>query len=347
MRSRARLVMFMALFVALAGTGIAWGIHAGRVTTRDLAALARLPAATLVALGVLAIGLYAVDLARYRVFGWAIGDAVSWRAALDASVANFFFGWITPGAALGAPAAIVMLGRRGVSWEGAALIAFGKSMTGTAVLVGLAFVAAALGLGPGLDGGVRAVFASGLGVLAAVMLVPIAGAVWPAWTIRQVDRLEGSLARRRGLAGPRARRFTARACEALRTTVRRLAHLRAGGPAVPLAILAVHLAYLAVFVAVAVVLARAFGAASLRRAIGTSTLYAAFTYVAPTPGGAGLSEAVATRFYGAILAPRSAVLVVLLFRSLTFYLQIAVGAVYLGVVGGTREILEKQPGPPA
>ena len=103
---------------------------------------------------------------RYRVFGRAVGERVSWRAALDATVANFFFSWITPGAALGAPAAIVMLGRRGVSWDAAALIAFGKSLTGTALLILLAFAMLAIGLGPDLDRGTLAVFTTGIGVVA-------------------------------------------------------------------------------------------------------------------------------------------------------------------------------------
>jgi uncharacterized protein (TIRG00374 family) len=335
-----RLGVFLLLFVGLAGAGIAWGVRSSGVVPGDLGVLWELPSGVLAALGVLCVGLYGVDMARYRVFGRAIGERVSWRAALDATIANFFFSWITPGAALGAPAAIVMLGRRGVSWDGAALIAFGKSLTSTFVLVALAFAALAAGLGPALDRSAVIVFAIGTGVVAALLLVPIAGALWPAATTRGVDRFEAWLVRR--FTGERARRVVARGAAGLRSAVAKLAQLRAGGPAMPAAILAAHLAYLAVLVAIAVVLARAFGAESLALAIGISTVYAAFTYVAPTPGGAGLSEAAATVFYGAILAPRDCVLVVLLFRALTFYLHIVVGVIYLGVVGGTRQILDKR-----
>jgi uncharacterized protein (TIRG00374 family) len=278
---------------------------------------------------------------RYRAFGRAVGEPLAWRAAWDASVANFFFSWITPGAALGAPAAIVMLGRRGVSWEGATLIAFGKSMTSTVVLLGLAFVVLATGYGPELDRGAIAVLTTGTGVVVATLLVPMIGALWPAAMIRRVDRTEAWLARRRVFAGERAQRAVARIGDALRETVRRLARLRAGGVAMVVAVVASHLLYLAVLVAIAVVLARGFGATALPEAIGISIVYVAFTYVAPTPGGAGLAEAAATVFYGGILPARDAVVVVLLFRALTFYFEILIGIVYLGIVGGARQILER------
>ena len=341
--------MFLALFVALAGGGIYYGVRSSGVTPSDLGELWTLPIGVLLGLLALCGGLYLVDMCRYRVFGRAVGDVVTWRAALDATVANFFFSWITPGAALGAPAAIVMLGRRGVSWEGAALIAFGKSITGTTLLVLLAFAALATGYGPKLDGGALAVFTTGTGILAAMLLVLVAGAMWSEATIRRIDRMEPWLARRRMLRGERAQRIVKKLCEGMRSTVRRLAKLRTGGPAMPFAILGVHLAYNAVLVAIAVVLALAFGATSVPDAIGISIVYTAFTYVAPTPGGAGLSEAAATVFYGSILPARDAVLVVLLFRALTFYLHIVIGIVYLGIVGGTRQILErsKRPSEPA
>jgi len=332
-----RLALFVALFIVLAGGGIWYGVRSSGVTMHDVGALWRLPVITLVVLGVLCVLFYVADMFRYRFVGRAVGEHVSWRAALDATIANFFFSWITPGAALGAPAAIVMLGRRGVPWDAAALIAFGKSLTGTAVLILLAFLVLALGLGPDLDGRILAVFTTGIGVVAAMLLVPIVGAIWPAASLRTIARLEIWL-----LARKRGHKLSARFCAGLRSAVERLAKLRTGGKLILLLILLAHLADLGVLVAIATLLAHAFGATSIPQAIGISTVYAAFTYVAPTPGGAGISEAVGPAFYGSILNPHDAVLVVLLFRALTFYLHILVGIVYLGIVGGTRQILERK-----
>jgi uncharacterized protein (TIRG00374 family) len=340
-----RLALFVGLFIVLAGGGIWYGVHRSGVTMHDIGALWRLPVVTLISLGLLCVLFYLADMLRYRFVGRAVGEHVSWRAALDATIANFFFSWITPGAALGAPAAIVMLGRRGVPWDAAALIAFGKSLTGTAVLIVLAFIVMAVGLGPDLDGRTLAVFTTGICVVAAMLLLPIFGAIWPQPSLRAIARLEGWLGRR--VKSERGTRIATKLCGGMRSAVERLAKLRSGGAITPLLILLAHLADLGVLVAIATVLAHAFGATSIPRAIGISTVYAAFTYVAPTPGGAGISEAVGPAFYGGVLNAHDAVLVVLLFRALTFYLHIFVGIIYLGIVGGTRQILEKRTTKPA
>jgi uncharacterized membrane protein YbhN (UPF0104 family) len=53
-------------------------------------------------------------------------------------------------------------------------------------------------------------------------------------------------------------------------------------------------------------------------------------------------------FFGSLLPAPEAVVAGLLARALTFYLQIAVGAVYLPLTGGLGEILEtRDPGPRA
>jgi uncharacterized protein (TIRG00374 family) len=341
-----RIAIFVALFVAFAAGGIWWGVHSSGVQLGDLGELWSLPIAALVTLVLLCAGIYVTDMIRYRAFGRAVGESVSWRAALDATVANFFFSWITPGAALGAPAAIVMLGRRGVSWEGAALIAFGKSVTSIAVLLMIAFVVLATGHGPDLDGRVLAAFTSGTGVVGGILSVLVIGALWPRTMVRGIDRFEGWLLRRKLFSRERGQRGVRKACGGLRNTIERLGKLRTGGAFGPLGILFAHLAYLGVFVATAVVLALGFGASDAGAAISISIVYTAFTYVAPTPGGAGLSEAVGVIFYGSILPAREAVLVVLLFRALTFYLHIVIGVTYLGIVGGTRQILAHKRGGP-
>ena len=77
-------------------------------------------------------------------------------------------------------------------------------------------------------------------------------------------------------------------------------------------------------------------------------MHQCFTYVLPTPGGAGISEGTAEAFFGTVLSPQDAVVVVLAFRTLTFYLHIALGLVYLPIVGGgeaMRGILERRRAP--
>jgi len=58
-------------------------------------------------------------------------------------------------------------------------------------------------------------------------------------------------------------------------------------------------------------------------------VYLCFVFAMPTPGGAGPSEAAAVVMFGDLLGPADAIVVVAVFRAATFYLQIAIGAIYL------------------
>ena len=96
--------------------------------------------------------------------------------------------------------------------------------------------------------------------------------------------------------------------------------------------LALHVAYYACFVGTLVALLRGLGAIGTVATVGSAVVYKCFTYFAPTPGGAGLSEAAATSFFGHVVAPADAVIAVVPFRSATFYLHIGLGLVYLPFV---------------
>ncbi len=343
-KKRLRVVLFITLSLVLILGGAAWAIRRSGVSAADLKALMELPAGTLLAVAALCAAIYGTDVYRYQALGRALGVTVGARAALEASIANFFFAWTTPGAALGAPAAIVMLKRRGVAWESATLISLGKSFLSTAIVLALAFIALAAGIGPALGPEIHAVLVAGTGAVTLVLGLGLADVFFPGRFLGFVDRAE-VWARRRGLVtgGPASRlkgRILTGLARGLRDLISRLAYLRRAGLAAVLKIAASQLAFFAVYVAVAVVLAAALEADSLVRAAGASTVYVAFSYVAPTPGGAGLSEAAATLFYGSILPPARAVILALLFRALTFYLQIAVGILYLPFAGGWKEILE-------
>jgi uncharacterized membrane protein YbhN (UPF0104 family) len=58
-------------------------------------------------------------------------------------------------------------------------------------------------------------------------------------------------------------------------------------------------------------------------------VYLCFVFAMPTPGGAGPSEAAAGVFFGDLVAPADAIVVVVVFRAATFYLQLAIGLAWL------------------
>ncbi len=78
---------------------------------------------------------------------------------------------------------------------------------------------------------------------------------------------------------------------------------------------------------------------SLATVVPVAIIYQAFTYMAPAPG---IPEAGAVAFFGPLLPGGEAFVVVLLFRALTAYFQVALGLVYLPVIGALRAILERR-----
>jgi uncharacterized membrane protein YbhN (UPF0104 family) len=323
-----RLWLFAFAFVVLTAGGLAWALSRVGTGAAELERLFALPPGTLAWLALLSIGIYAADAFRYRAFGGALGVRLGYGACLEAAVTNFFFSWITPAGAMGAPAATYALGRRGVALDAALLITFGKSLTGIAFLLLGAFAALVAGLGPrSLSPATYGILAFGTGSYLVLVGAPVLGALFPQRT-RALLRALGA----KGLG-------MGRIAETLELSVERLARLLSRGRAALVPILAGHALYFSAFVGVAVVLARAFGAESFGRATGISIVYSAFSMVAPTPAGAGIAEAVAGPFYDSILPAREAVLAALIFRAVTFYFQLGVGAVYLAATGLARGFL--------
>ncbi|HSN85401.1 MAG TPA: lysylphosphatidylglycerol synthase domain-containing protein, partial [Thermoanaerobaculia bacterium] len=257
-----RLVLFLVLWLVLVVAGVAWAVRVAGVPLGELRRLLALPAPTILVLLGLFVALYLSDVYRYRLLGEAVGVAVGFRAALDASIANYFFGWLTPGGAFGAPGAIVVLARRGVPWNAAVVIAFAKSITGTAFLLVLAFLALAAGLGPDFSTEIRWVLATGSAVVVLTMAVPMVAAFFPRRSVALIDRLAARLGGRPGSWRSRA---VGVATRGLRQAVERLERLRAGGVAMAARLALAHLAFFAAFIGVAVVLAMTFGADAGRR----------------------------------------------------------------------------------
>ncbi|HWO20034.1 MAG TPA: lysylphosphatidylglycerol synthase domain-containing protein, partial [Kofleriaceae bacterium] len=108
------------------------------------------------------------------------------------------------------------------------------------------------------------------------------------------------------------------------------------GPGALLALVAVHLAYYASYIAPLVGLALVLGDPPLVPLCLRALIYLCFVFAMPTPGGAGPSEAVAAWFFGDLLDPADAIAVVVVFRASTFYLQLAIGALYLPLRSMTR-----------
>ena len=335
-RPLVRLALFLGVFVALTGLGIWWAAPAGETLAAIGRGLQSLSTATYLGLAALALGLIAAEMLRLVVMGRALGAPVGFWAALDATIANNFFSWITPGAALGEPAATYMLGRRGVPWDAAVLIAFGKFAISFAVIFGLGFALVALGMGPSIPRWVMLPIAVAVGAFAMLLSILIVGAFWPGRTTALIDRLE----RRLGHG-----RIRAAIAATARDAVSRLGRFRQAGLLIWMAILASQVLYHGIFVGVLIVLAAGFGAEPLVDLVPTAIIYQAFLYLAPTPGSSGLGEASANLFFGDHLGAGGAFALVISFRALTYYLHVALGLIYLPLAGGLRAILSARDQP--
>ncbi len=328
-----RIGALLILFFGLTSLGIWWAAPSPTLLRESWHQLAGLSWPTLAVLGGMSVGLFGAQMQRVIVFGRALGVRIGFRAALDATIADNFFSWITPGAFLGDPITIYMLRRNGVPVDVGAVIAFGEFATGFAFIMGLASLLVALGFGPAISPWVGASFAGAVGFAALVMFVLVVGAFWPEATIARVRRASAALLGTRLLSRPRLGRILRAVVEGVCGSVERLAQFRRAGAPGSLALLISHIVYYGTFVGIFVVLAVAFGAPSWIAVVPIAIIYQAFLYIVPTPGGAGIGEASAAVFFGKFLPGGKALAVVILFRMLTFYLHVLVGLIYLPLTG--------------
>ncbi len=342
MRPSVRLAAMLVGFVGCTALGVWWATPSREVLARmwdELVGLGTANVAILVALAALVL---AAEMIRLWVFGRAIGVHVGIRAAFDASIANDLFTWISPGGMLGEPISVYVMARRGVPADAALVISFGKFATSFAFIMGTAGVLLGLGYGPPIAAwaivSIVATIAFGV-VLCGSFLV---GAVWPVTSLRWIDRTESWLGRRRWLRGPRGRRAVAASARLGRSSVERMTRFRAAGLAGWLAMFASHGLYYGAYVGLLVVLAQMFGAQALGPILPLAIVYLAFTQIAPAPG---IAEAGAGIFFGQLLSDSGALAVVVLYRALTAYLQIALALIYLPLVGALRTILERPASP--
>ncbi len=314
-RSRGlRLAGFSIVFAALVALGIAWAAPSMSELAAAGAQIRALSPAVIALLGAFALAGFAVEMLRFATFARLVGVRLGWRAALETTLANHLFSWIMPGPSVGEPVAVYVLVRHGVPLEEAAVLTFAKLLSSIAFIFGITFVLLAAGVGPPLPSWIALALAASAGSAALAVSAMLVGGARPAAATALVDRLEHALPAARPVRWLAAR--SRRSSELLAA-----AKIGARGA---LAATGVHALYYAVFVAPLVTLAVALGAPFAPTA-SAAIVYQGVVYLAPTPGGAGIGEATAALFFGALLPRASAFLVEIVFRALTYYLHIAVG----------------------
>src|SRR5262245_35240411 len=265
-----RFVALLVGFAALTALGLWWAAPPSGAIARSLRELVSLGPGAIALLGALALAVVGAEMLRFCVIGRALGVRVSARAAIDATVANNLMTWISPGGLLGEPAAVYMLGRRGVAWDAALVICFGKFATSFAFIMGLACVLLALGHGPHVATWAVAPIAATVALGVVLIGTLVVAALSPAAAHRRIGAFDGRLA-----GGPRARRGMP---PSARGRIDRLAGFgRCGAPG-RLAIFASHLVYYGAYVGLLVALAAMFDARAIATIVPLAIVYQAFTY---------------------------------------------------------------------
>jgi len=335
-----KLILYIVSFIGLTAAGIYWSIdhyqlqQAAQLALRHLM---QLGTHTKFLLLFLYLMLYVTDIWRYQVLAAALGRRIGFFAGLEVSIANDFFSWITPGAAMGAPAATYVLGKKGLPWDIAGIICFAKSMLGSAVLVMMALLLLLFKLGPSMPNALIAILLWGFSIILLIIVVPIAAASRLSKSVALINRWE------RGLTQGRARYVKVKyyLCSfltILKQSIERLAKLESS-PAWLIKVSLVHIPYILVFSGMLAIILWDFAGSYSALGLYGAIEYLAFTYVAPTPGAAGLSEASAAGFFSQMLTPGQALVAVLLFRACTIYMHILVGVIYITLKSGITVIL--------
>lgn len=309
-------------------------------------ALARLRDVPLAAIAIVvggALGLVITEALRIAVIARLLGERVGARDAWDAAVANHVMTAITPQVGLGEPTVAYTLAKRGVPWDGAVAVPFVKFTTSLALVFVLGTLLVALGYGPPVASWMTSTaivwfgaIALGATLVVAVLSSERIGARW-------IRAIAVWLSHRRLLASAAWQSRIERTRDVALRTVARLARIRGATRddrvgddrvsrvTIAIALVAVHLVYYASYIAPLVGLALVLGDPPLVTLCLRALVYLCFVFAMPTPGGAGPSEAAAAWFFGDLVAPADAIVIVVVFRASTFYLQLAIGALYLPI----------------
>lgn len=337
-------------FVGFTALGVWWAAPPGDVLARFAAELGALPIGNLLVLAGLAVAAILTEMYRLIVFGRVVGAPIDARAAFDASIANDLFTWISPFGLLGEPAAIWFMTRRGVPAEAALAISFGKFATSFALFIGLAAILLVAGFGPEVAD--WAMVSIGLTIAFGALLIGgfLIGAMRPAVAHRVIRWIRGAASElsSSGATSPDATTSTlpatptagpataptglaklrVRLAGLLARSIDRLAMFRTAGTRGWLAIVGSHLLYYASYIGLFAALGWTFEAHSIGELVPVSIVYQAFAYIAPAPG---IPEAGANVFFDDLIPAGNALVVVILFRGLTAYLQVLLGLLYLPV----------------
>ena len=320
-----KLILLFLVFLLLTIAGIWFALRTYNISLEQFKELSKIPYSVWTILALIPFAIYITDVIRFRIFAKAFGTPLRTKTAFDAVIANLFFAWITPGAAMGMPAAAYILKRDGIAWESAVTVSFAKSMTGISLVLLTSLIFIFLGFGPNLE---NIYLTSLISVFLSITLIfivfPVLCRLFNSHILTSIDSVLSAYENEKTIFS----RVLTNLLQGFKKVIVRINFLFTSPLKMHINILLIHIIYFALFISPAVILCLYFGNNLFQSTI-HSLIYATFSFVAPTPGGSGLAEATGNIFFSNILTAKNATITVLVFRFFTFYFQIFFGLIYL------------------
>ena len=263
------------------------------------------------------IGIYFFDSFRYYLLSIAINQKLTFKLCFEAVIANLFFAWITPGSALGAPAAAYVLNKKGVKLSHAITISFGRStsLMMTSTLIAVLIIYSGIKL-PFPD---NAMMDAVYGVVTILSLFTFFMFGFSFCNYKKI------------LSTSEKKSFQNKFKHGLISILDRINFLLKNGKKLIIPILISSFMFNLCFVGVLIVFSLDF-LSPVEDAFLMPLLYMTYSLFLPTPGGSGLAEVTAESFFKSPIMPEQALAMVIIARLFTYALQISFGVIYFFII---------------
>lgn len=322
MKSKLRLGLYFGLLVGLTVIGIRWVLyrHQFQLSWADIGLIKSFYLGLALVIGLL---IYPVDAIRYKINGKALNIRINWRSCFEVSIINFFFSWISPSGFLGIPASSYYLSKKELLLSEAVLLTSAKSFLSVGIFLMATFLLVATTGFSILESKLSWLLFFGGALYMSFFLVPVLLALLPGFSERFCNFVKRISLERDDLL--------IKIMVGLERSLITLRSLFRNGGIWVVAIVLSHLFYYFTLLSVGMSLLIGVGGLGFLNEDSwlRLSLFLGTSLVAPSPSGAGFAEATVNFLFGSVIDIQYALVVCLAFRSLTYFLQVAIGFLWL------------------
>jgi glycosyltransferase 2 family protein len=310
---RNRVILLLFLFTLLTTGGIQIASKYADLDLREVFSQVHFGWHHVIWIIVLNIGVYLFDSARYYFLSIAVNQKLSFKLCFEAVIANLFFAWITPGSALGAPAAAYILNKKGVKLSHAITISFGRStsLMFTATIIAVSIIFSGVELPFPQNSLMNAIY----GIVTLLSLITFFLFGFSLINYPKYIKVSSEPTRMNKIK------------KGLISILDRISYLLKNAKLLIIPIGLSSLMFQLCFIGLLIVFSLEFNATK-QDAILMPLLYMTYSLFLPTPGGSGLAEVTAESFFKLPISSEQALAMVIIARIFTYAVQISIGVIY-------------------